>query len=163
MNTNTSGDHAAIAAIVSGDLCLLIRQPDRPDPKWKFSGGRRENGESVEETLVREVEEETGFKIPFEKNEDGRITLGDENVRVELLRSRTVGWGDRQHEQHFYLVASKEPLDLIALDRQVRKEDYTETIETCVFRTSVLFTQVELLPPQLPLLEELAKHFEKAA
>lgn len=46
-------------------LLLLKRRDPRPDfnNKWEFPGGGVEVGETVEECLHREIEEETGFKI----------------------------------------------------------------------------------------------------
>lgn len=51
---------AARGIIRNGDLYLLIysRYGD-----YKFPGGGVKDGESLEETLVREVQEETGFRV----------------------------------------------------------------------------------------------------
>ncbi|MBP1754680.1 MAG: hypothetical protein H6Q59_1078 [Firmicutes bacterium] len=51
---------AARGIIKNGDLYLLIFSKFGD---YKFPGGGMENGESPEETLIREVQEETGFRV----------------------------------------------------------------------------------------------------
>lgn len=56
----------AAGIIVKNRKMLMTKRRDiRPDfnNKWEFPGGGVENGESFDETLEREVEEETGYKI----------------------------------------------------------------------------------------------------
>lgn len=55
----------AACALVDGDGRILLAQ--RPQGKslaglWEFPGGKVERGETPEETLVRELEEELGIK-----------------------------------------------------------------------------------------------------
>ncbi len=53
-----------------GEVLLSLRNdPKFPGAhlKWDLIGGKNEMGESLEETLIREVDEETGFKIKIEK------------------------------------------------------------------------------------------------
>lgn len=55
----------ACAVIVQNSSILLARinSPTREEPIWMPPGGGVELGESLEETLLREVEEETGLQI----------------------------------------------------------------------------------------------------
>lgn len=63
---------AAVAIITVGQLpeVLLVRRADDPrDPwagHWAFPGGRREAGETLLETCIRECEEECGIRLPSE-------------------------------------------------------------------------------------------------
>jgi 8-oxo-dGTP diphosphatase len=53
-----------------GEVLLSLRNdPKFPEAhlKWDLIGGKNEMGESLEETLIREVEEETGLEIEIEK------------------------------------------------------------------------------------------------
>ncbi len=138
---------AVIAALVAKDVCLLIRQPDRPTPAWKFPGGKVEKGESIERALVREVSEETGFEIPFVMLSNGDIFLGSKGVTVTKLHEREREY-PRPHLQHFYLVEVSDPVELVYLDGKLRREDEGETIETKVFRLDVLKGMDNFLGPQ---------------
>jgi len=49
--------------VMNGALLFLRRKNDPAAGQWWFAGGRIRKGESLEETLQREVKEETGLKI----------------------------------------------------------------------------------------------------
>jgi ADP-ribose pyrophosphatase YjhB (NUDIX family) len=52
------------AVIVKEDFLLLLKRKNNPAlGQWWFAGGRIRKGESFEETLYREVKEETGLEI----------------------------------------------------------------------------------------------------
>ena len=53
-----------VAAILQNDGKILVgqRTPDQSHPlKWEFPGGKVEPGESLEQALARELEEELGI------------------------------------------------------------------------------------------------------
>ena len=57
------------AALVRRHDCYLITQRPRGthlEGLWEFPGGKLDPGETLEECLVREVEEETGLRIQVE-------------------------------------------------------------------------------------------------
>ena len=49
--------------VIDGSLLFLRRKNDPAVGQWWFAGGRIHRGESFEETLRREVKEETGLEI----------------------------------------------------------------------------------------------------
>jgi len=51
------------AIVIDGSLLFLRRKNDPAMGQWWFAGGRIHRGESFEETLRREVKEETGLEI----------------------------------------------------------------------------------------------------
>lgn len=62
--------HIGIGVIFNHEGKLLIAK--RPDDKmlgglWEFPGGKQEKGETIEETIIREFEEEVGIHIHLEK------------------------------------------------------------------------------------------------
>lgn len=60
-----NGDYTTAVVIEGpGKKIPLILNPGKPLPHfWKFPGGRSEEGETPEETAIREVAEETGLTL----------------------------------------------------------------------------------------------------
>lgn len=56
-------DPAVIAAVTDGTRLLLGRQAGWPARRWSVLAGFVEPGESLEQTVVREVREETGVRV----------------------------------------------------------------------------------------------------
>ena len=55
--------HAVIVAITNGDSILLSKYADREYKKYALIAGFTEVGETVEETIQREVMEEVGLRV----------------------------------------------------------------------------------------------------
>lgn len=158
----TLTDQAVLAAIAAVDsavpLLFLIRQPDRPNPAWKFVGGAVEKGESVAQALVREVKEETGgLTIPLHGSR-----LGNELIAVKKLFARPVSHSSGRHEQHSFLVLCRAD-DIDYLDGRTIKENENETIETKIFSLDQALALPNFLPQQLFLLKEVEKRLRPAA
>jgi 8-oxo-dGTP diphosphatase len=60
-------DLVVLAVITSGHRVLIIRRAltsaDMPDLVWAFPGGKVEDGETLEQAVIREVAEETGLHL----------------------------------------------------------------------------------------------------
>ncbi|WP_028778783.1 NUDIX domain-containing protein [Shimazuella kribbensis] len=57
----------AASAVVIDDKNRILLQKRRDNNLWSLPGGGMELGESIEETIVREVMEETGFNVEVVK------------------------------------------------------------------------------------------------
>ena len=67
----------AVGALItdqSGRILLILRRNEPSAGHWSLPGGRVEPGESLEQAVVREVEEETGL----------RVTVGEPAIRLEI-------------------------------------------------------------------------------
>ncbi|UQZ83911.1 8-oxo-dGTP diphosphatase [Paenibacillus konkukensis] len=53
--------------LVENNSILLVKQNVSSDRKWSLPGGRVEQGETLEEAIVREIEEETGLAVSVSK------------------------------------------------------------------------------------------------
>lgn len=53
--------------LIEDDKILLVNQNVTSDRKWSLPGGRVEQGETLEEAIVREIEEETGLATRVSK------------------------------------------------------------------------------------------------
>ena len=71
--------------VVDGDKLLLIQRAFEPSSGlWSIPGGLLEVGESLEEAVAREVEEETGVKVEVGELLDVlNLVVRDENGRVK--------------------------------------------------------------------------------
>jgi len=56
--------HAVAVLCIAPEGIPLVRDSRKVPPYWKLPGGKGEGGETAEETARRELEEETGIKVP---------------------------------------------------------------------------------------------------
>jgi ADP-ribose pyrophosphatase YjhB (NUDIX family) len=83
---------AVSAAIIKGDKVLLVRRANPPmHGLYTFPGGVVEAGETLEEALLREIDEETALKI---------APVGIAGYRDVLIRDK-----EQRLERHFVIIA----------------------------------------------------------
>lgn len=101
---------AAYAVIVRGEQVLLARGIDGAGrPEWTLPGGGMEHGEDPYDTVLREVDEETGYRIEI----TGLLGVRSRHVRdlrrfgrtvdhhgVGLVYEGRVTGGDLRHERN---------------------------------------------------------------
>ncbi|MDQ0246157.1 8-oxo-dGTP diphosphatase [Bacillus fengqiuensis] len=79
----------AVSINEQGEILCALRSPQMSQPNlWEFPGGKIEEGESPEESLVREIKEELGCTVEvYELIED--IVHEYPNIIVQLLTYKT--------------------------------------------------------------------------
>lgn len=84
--------HVAVAVIVREDRVLIARRPDHVHQGGllEFPGGKVEPGETVQQALVREIQEETGLQVPVASLNPVigiRHDYGDKRVFLDVWRT----------------------------------------------------------------------------
>ncbi|WP_433916915.1 NUDIX hydrolase [Streptomyces sp. NBC_01744] len=73
--------HTRVTGIVIEDEKILLLDQDTDGPRsWSLPGGKVENGESLEQALVREMREETGVDV-----EVGRLLYVCDHTRAHVV------------------------------------------------------------------------------
>ncbi|MCO7223982.1 8-oxo-dGTP diphosphatase MutT [Pleionea sp. CnH1-48] len=83
--------HVVAAIILQKNKVLLALRPDdkHQGGKWEFPGGKKEAGESSEQALIRECEEELNITLKAPELFDRvEFDYGDKQVSIEFLVSR---------------------------------------------------------------------------
>ena len=57
----------AAAVLIEDGRILLVRQQVSPERGWSLPGGHVEPGETLEECLLREMQEETGLEVALDR------------------------------------------------------------------------------------------------
>ena len=85
----------AAGMIFSGGKVLICRRPMSKKleaGKWEFPGGKREEGESLPETLARELREELDIEIDGARLVDARVKSYEGDVQVLIAFFRVDGF-----------------------------------------------------------------------
>ena len=82
----------AYGLILNGDNIVLIKKVGGPyDGKLDLPGGTIEFGETVEEALIRELNEEVGINVTEYELFDANSVLVDWNYKKELIKVHHIG------------------------------------------------------------------------
>lgn len=85
-------DVATAVIMKDGKVLICQRPPHKGNAlKWEFVGGKREEGETLEETLVRECKEELGVTVSVgEKIMDVVHAYPDETYRITIFHATII-------------------------------------------------------------------------
>lgn len=91
--------HLATGIAVRDGCVLLVAShyPNHADPLWNLPGGRQQPGELLEETVVREVFEETGLRVDVgelayvSESYDGAMHFLNATFKIALLHDEGDG------------------------------------------------------------------------
>lgn len=134
MTTGTKG-------IVSykGKILLILRdnKPTIPYPNtWDCMGGGQENGESYEETGLRETEEEIGVR-PHDYRYMGKVTLDDGRVAGRFIaflndeEYKRVKLGDEGQKMEWFTLSEAIKLEMPPTIKKYLVDNY-ETFKTMI-------------------------------
>ena len=101
---------AVIVAVINGDKLMVTRYADRPFRGWALIAGFVEIGETLEDTVRREVMEEVGVKVKnlrYYKNQPWSFTDtllcgfycdldGDDTVTLDTAELKEAHWLSRE-------------------------------------------------------------------
>lgn len=126
----------AASAVVSNQSGQILLHKRSDNHLWSLPGGAMELGESIAETIVREVYEETGFKVEISRcigiysDPHHRIAFSDGEVRQQFsicFACQIIGgqltMSHESTELRFFSPQELEQLDLHPAQR-IRIEDY---------------------------------------
>lgn len=87
------------AAIIREDRVLAARRisPAEAAGRWEFAGGKVEEGETAEQALVREIDEELGCRIVVDGWLAGEAAIGETHV-LRVARCSLVAGEPVPHE-----------------------------------------------------------------
>jgi len=103
MNNLRQGAYAVAVFIEAPEGIPLVKDPYKPNPWWKFAGGRSETGEEAKEAACREIYEELGLHLKEkdlkllyeEKRENHSFVLYKANLE-SLVGMREKGIDDEE-------------------------------------------------------------------
>ncbi|MDZ5474014.1 (deoxy)nucleoside triphosphate pyrophosphohydrolase [Bacillus sp. 31A1R] len=91
----------AVITYERGEILCALRSPKMSSPNvWEFPGGKIEKGESPEEALIREIQEELGCAIKvYEQIEDSKFAK--EKFIINLLTYKAeIVQGEPRAKEH---------------------------------------------------------------
>jgi 8-oxo-dGTP diphosphatase len=138
-----AGRTATAIMIFSPDKILLIKRATVPfKGYWALPGGRVDPGETVEQTIVREVKEETGLDVAVvskigEYHEQGVQDGVEYNYYPACFLVKTIGGEIKKQEseiEEIKLFSLNEIPEALAFEHAKMVKDYVATRQTNVER-----------------------------
>jgi 8-oxo-dGTP pyrophosphatase MutT (NUDIX family) len=90
---NENNETIKAGCVVVNDKNEVLLVGDKEGKIWSFPKGHAENGETLEQVALREVEEETGYKVEIEKRlSDLTYTHGEtgELIKVAMFKAKPI-------------------------------------------------------------------------
>jgi len=134
---NTQPTNQTIDCIfdINGSHIVLIKRDHEPfEDYWALPGGRQNQGERLEETVVREMEEETGIEIKILKQQfPFPASVLDQETYLDQIRTYHSGTDPRGGNTTVYAVQLKGNLDEIV--KLLRSGDDAKDIQFLISMT----------------------------
>ncbi len=128
MKNNRGIDFGVKALILRGDKFLVMHNNGVKEDLWELPGGRMEFGETAEETLKREIMEETGLIVrPIKLLDTWNLIKEDYQIAGIIylctLEDGQVRLSD-EHDEFKWIKADKESLDCMYEVFKMRMENW---------------------------------------
>lgn len=137
---------AAASAIVTNSDGHILMHKRKDNDKWSLVGGAMEHGETLAQTAIREIKEESGFDVDVKKligvysdpNHIIAYTNGEVRQQFSICFHCKVKGGDltvsdESHEVKFFSIEELSKIDMHPAQR-VRIDDYLSNQETAFYR-----------------------------
>jgi 8-oxo-dGTP diphosphatase len=122
MNSSTPLYFAAKAFILENQRFLAVKRSEEKGDLWELPGGRMEYGETIEETLHREIKEETNLDIiptrilnSWDLIEDNRQISGI--IYLCELKSNSIVLSDEHSDYEWFSTSEIDKLYPVFSDR----------------------------------------------
>lgn len=132
---------AAVIARSNGDLLCALRSSEMTQPNmWEFPGGKIEKGESKEEALIREIQEELNCTIQvYDQVEDTTYEYEKVIVRLETFHASIVEGKpiNREHAEFRWVPIERlhelkwAPADIPAVQKLQKESSVSHDGKTC--------------------------------
>jgi len=99
---NENNETVKAGCVVMNDKNEVLLVGDKEGKIWTFPKGHAENDETIEQVALREVQEETGYKVEIEKRlSDLTYTHGKtgELIRVAMFKAKPLEKSEKNLEE----------------------------------------------------------------
>lgn len=117
---NERNETVKAGCVVVNDRNEILLVSDKERKIWTFPKGHAEQGETLEQTALREVKEETGYTVEIvRRRSDVAYTHGQtgEPIRVAMFEAKLIGEPEKSEEEiHSEWFPIEKVRDIIAYD-----------------------------------------------
>jgi 8-oxo-dGTP pyrophosphatase MutT (NUDIX family) len=117
MKLNTYSIPISVKGIVTHNDEVWLRK--NPRGEWELPGGKLDKGEQPEETVVREIEEELGFKVKVQRLIDAHVTIIEDSLDEQdgvLVLTYLCEWKEKVSNFEIYSEGGKAEFKKYTLD-----------------------------------------------